>query len=204
MKNKLAIVGWIVAAVALLLIPRTSFADSVNVSVVSPSTVVQGNAFTVDVDIANAADLFDFQLDLNFDPAVLQASDALEGTFLSGDGSTFFIPGVIDNGVGSIAFNADTLLSSISGVDGSGVLLEFDFTALAPGTSSLDVENLILQDSPGNLVDGAITNGSVTVTGGVPVSTAEPDTLLLLATALCSLAILHARLSKGHGQAMAN
>jgi len=45
------------------------------------------------VDIANAAHLYDFQLALNFDPAILQPSDVLEGTFLSG--GTFFIPQIV-------------------------------------------------------------------------------------------------------------
>jgi len=46
------------------------------------------------VDIAHAAHLYDFQLDLNFDPAILQASDVLKGTFLPG-GGRFFIPQIV-------------------------------------------------------------------------------------------------------------
>jgi adhesin HecA-like repeat protein len=189
MKNKLAIVGWIVATVALLLLPGTSLADSVNVSVVSPSTVVQGNAFTVAVDIANATDIFAFQLDLSFDPAILQASDVLEGTFLSGGGATFFIPGFIDNTAGTVTFNADTLLSAIPGVNGSGLLLEFDFNAVAPGTSALTIGNLFLQDSQLSPVDGSAANGSVMVTGA-PIPTPEPSSLTLLAAGLGTCALL--------------
>ena len=166
-------------ATAGLLLPEISHADAIAVSVASPASVSQGDAFTVDVDIANAADIFDFEFDLNFDPTVLQASDVVEGTFLSGGGSTFFLPGFIDNTAGSVSFNADTLLSAISGVDGSGLLLQFDFNALAPGSSALDISNLLLQDSLGNLLDSSAQSSSVTVTG-VPVSAVEPDSLALL------------------------
>ncbi|MGH9733798.1 MAG: cohesin domain-containing protein [Candidatus Acidiferrales bacterium] len=133
MKYKRAVIAVVFAALAALLLPGLSFADGVAVNVVSPATVSQGDAFTVDANIENATDIFDFQLDLNFDPAVLQADGVLEGTFLSGGGDTFCIPGVVDNTGGSITFNADTLLSAISGVDGGGMLLQIDFNALATG-----------------------------------------------------------------------
>jgi adhesin HecA-like repeat protein len=54
---------------------------------------------------------------------VLSATGITEGSFLPSGGSTFLIPGMIDNNAGIIAFNADTLLSAISGVSGSGTLI---------------------------------------------------------------------------------
>ena len=144
-----------------------------------------GSSFAVDVNIANAADVYDYQLDLTFNPGVLQASAVVEGTFLSGSGATFFIPGVIDNSGGGVAFNADTLLTAISGANGSGLLLVFDFSAIAPGTSALDVQNLILQDSLGNLIDGSVKNSSVTVKG--PIGVPESPSLILLTLGLTVL-----------------
>jgi Cohesin domain len=189
MKTKKTLIALILAAAAALLLPGFSRADGLTVSVDSPASVSQGDSFAVDVNIADAIDIYDFQLDLTFDPSILQASDVLEGTFLSGGGSTFFFPGFIDNSAGDITFNADTLVGAIPGVDGGGVLLQFDFDALAPGTSSLDIQSLILQDSLGNLIDGTVANGSVTVASGETVPSPEPGALTMLIAGLAVLTL---------------
>jgi hypothetical protein len=167
-----------------------SFASSIPALSVDPpiSTVTAGSGFTVDVNISNVTDLYDFQFDLTFDPEVLQASNVTEGTFLSDAGSTFFLPGLIDNVGGSISFNADTLLSAIPGASGSGTLAQFDFTALASGTSDLTISNEILQDSTGAIVTDTTASGTVTVLGtggGGPMSpTPEIPSLFLISTGL--------------------
>ena len=105
----------------------------------------------------------------NASSGALQMSDETtlvsEGPFLGGGGTTLFIPGAIDNIGGSASDNADTLLTAISGVSGSGTLATFDFTALAPGGSSLSAFNVILFDSSLSGIDAAVTNASVTVPG---------------------------------------
>jgi hypothetical protein len=176
-----------VIALLALAVPRDAFADS-TLSVSSPATVSQGSRFAVDVNISGAADLYAFQLDLTFDPSILAVTSVSEGLFLPGGGSTFFIQGTIDNLGGSITNNADSLLTAISGVNGDGTLIVFDFTALASGTSSLDLANILLLDSGLNFINYSSTNGSVTVAS---VATPEPTTSMLLAGALCFLAVLY-------------
>jgi hypothetical protein len=173
-------------SVLSLMTPSRTVADAV-VSVQAPATVAQGSSFAVDVLVAQVSDLYSLQFDLSFNPAVLQATTVLEGAFLQTGGSTFFIPGAIDNTAGNVTFNADTLLGPIPGVAGSGTLLEFDFTALANGTSLLGISNLTLLDSQGNSISGTTKDGSVTVGGG---AVAEPSSLLLLLSGIGSLALL--------------
>jgi hypothetical protein len=86
---------------------------------------------------------------------------------------------------GTITSNADTLLGAIPGVSGSGTLIVFDFTALAPGTSVLTIGNEILQDSTGAVLSDTTTTGSVTVQGSTAVP--EPSSLLLLAVGALGL-----------------
>jgi len=184
-------------AAVLLFVPRNCFADSV-LSVAGPATVSPGDTFTVDVDITGTTDLYAFQLDLAFDPTVLEATGVSEGAFLPGGGTTFFLPGSIDNTGGTVSFNSDTLLSAISGVSGDGTLLVFDFTALGSGTSPLTIENEILLDSGLNIINDTTQGGSVTVqaqTGGGGGGTAvpEPSSLLLLAVGVAAIGILPAR-----------
>ncbi len=162
----------------------SSFADSIptlSIIPVSP-TVGVGTTFAIDVNIAGVTDLYDFQFDLSFNPTVLQATSVLEGTFLSSGGTTFFIPGTIDNAAGTITSNADTLLTAISGVSGNGTLLLLDFTALTEGTSDLTISDVILQDSTGIVLTSGVTGGSVTVQGAPAVP--EPTVLMLFLTEL--------------------
>ena len=178
MRRTFAIVGLNIVS-ALFILSPSALADS-NLSVSSPATVSLGNAFVVDVNISSVTNLFDYQLDLAFNRGVLSATGVTEGPFLSTGGSTFFIPGTIDNVGGTITFNADTLLGAVPGVSGNGTLIVFDFTAIASGKSPLTIENAILQDSTGVILSDTVTNDSVTVQGTTPVP--EPSGLMLLLT----------------------
>ncbi len=64
--------------------------------------VLQGASFYLDVNVADVTDLYAFQFDLGFDPTILSAVAVAEGPFLSSGGSTFFLPGIIDNAAGTM------------------------------------------------------------------------------------------------------
>jgi general secretion pathway protein D len=117
---------------------------------------------------------------------VLSAVSITEGAFLPRGGATFFIPGTIDNTVGSITFTADTLQTAIAGVSGSGIFATIDFQALALGTSAITLSNVILLDSnlaeiPVNTVDGNISVSAVP----------EPSPTFLLALGLAGMLGYH-------------
>jgi Cohesin domain len=186
MKRGMFIVA-IAVALFFLALPGRTFADT-TLSVSSPATVAQGSTFDVDVDISGAANFAYYQLDLDFNPAVLQATGTItEGTFFQSGGG--FIPGTVDNAAGTITTNADALLGPGPGLTGSGQLIVFEFTAFAPGTSGLDLANVLLLDGYLNVINFNSTDGSVTVTGGGPVPTPEPSSFLLLAGALGTLGL---------------
>jgi hypothetical protein len=148
--------------------------------IVQPSspTVNVGQHFSVDVSIDNVTDLYAFQFDLGFNPAALAADSVTEGSFLPGGGSTIFVAGTIDNVAGDVSNNGDTLLTAISGVDGSGSLASFDLTAIAPGLSPLNAFNVILLDSSLNNIDATEMEGSITVSPS-PVPEARGTALFL-------------------------
>ena len=136
MKTNISIAVAMIVFAALML-ASDAFADSTTLNAVAnQATVSSGASLSVNVNISNVADLYDYQLDITFNPNVVSAIGVTEGAFLQSGGLTFFIPGTIDNSAGSITLNAGTLLSAISGVTGGGTLVVFDFTALSPGTST--------------------------------------------------------------------
>lgn len=145
-----------------------------------------GGSFSVDINIASITDLYAYQFDLAFDPAIVSATGLTGGLFLSG--GTGFVPGIIDNVAGTITFTADSLTGPVPGVSGSGTLATIQFSALAPGTSALTLSNLVFLDSL--LLDIPIdttNNGTVDVsgTGAVP----EPSQFAPLLLTLLALRI---------------
>ena len=160
--------------------PPPGLADSVALVSVSPasSSVNVGTSLTVDVDISNVTDLYALQFDLSFAPGVLSAVSITEGSFLSSGGPTFFIPGTIDNTSGSITFTADTLLGSGPGASNMGTLAVLTLSGLSPGSSGIDLSNVLLLDSNLNPISFDLQSAGIAV---VPaVATPEPSSLSLI------------------------
>jgi len=181
----------VVIAFLFLLEPTAALADSVTSIQPASTGVSVGQNFTVNVDITDVTDLYAFQFDIGFNPAILSANGITEGAFLPSGGPTFFIPGTIDNSAGTISSNADTLLGPGPGVSGNGVLATIDFTAIGSGVSSVTPSNLILLDSTGANINTSAVDGTVTVSGASPVP--EPSTSLLLVIAIFLIAFLAAK-----------
>src|SRR3954467_15367630 len=96
---------------------------------IDPSTtnVLLGTPFTVDLSITSVVDLYAFQSDIGFNPAVLSAVGVTPGSFLGGAN---FLPGIIDNTTGTISFIGDSLTGVVPGNTGSGTLATITFLAL--------------------------------------------------------------------------
>jgi hypothetical protein len=164
--------------------PLPAFADAV-INISPPvSTPGVGSSFDVFVNIASVNDLYAFQFDISFNPAIISAVSITEDAFLPSGGTTFFIPGSIDNTAGTIAFTADSLIGPIPGVSGSGTLAEIQFQALGVGTSPIGLSNVTLLDSNFSDISFGTTDGIAS-----PVATAvpEPGTLLLFGTGLVGI-----------------
>ena len=183
------------AAFFLILLPKFVNADAVVSVQALPASVSVGDTFTVNVNIADVTDLFGFGFDLNFDPTILSAQSVNEGTFLPGGGATVFVAGSIDNVGGSVAGNGDSLLGTIPGVDGSGLLLTSEFLAVGAGTSNLSVANALFLDSNLEAISASLEDGTVTVAsgeggGGGPTPAPEPSGVSMLAAGLLCVFLL--------------
>jgi Cohesin domain len=174
-------------------IPKTLSVDP------TTQTTSTGTVISVDVDVANVTDLYGYQFDLTFNPNILQAISTSEGSFLSSGGSTFFINGSNDNLGGTVSGTADSLLSAVGGVGGSGQLAVFTFDVVGNGTSALAIQNELLLDSNLNILSDTTTGGSVTVASAtVQAPEINPSSAISALTLLFGgLTVLRGR-SKGN------
>jgi hypothetical protein len=178
----------LILAAALLLFASHAFADAV-LTVQPPSgPIFAGQQFTVGIFVTGPSivhngqtttspvtDLASFQFDLAFNCAVsggnstscapgasvLNAVSVSEGPFLPNGGAnpTFFEPGTINNTTGEISLIGDV---GLSGVTGSGTLVDVTFLALTSGTTNIAIlanSDLQLYDSSFNpiVVDNSVT-----------------------------------------------
>jgi general secretion pathway protein D len=153
-------------------------------AVASSSNVPVGQPLAIDIRVGGISDLFAFQFDIVFDPAILSATSVGEGNLFSGIGVAFS-PGFIDNGTGTIAFIGDSLSGPGPGVSSDGILAQILFNAIGPGVSTVSLANVILLDSGLSDITATSEAASVAVTG-VP----EPATIVLVVPGFVALAAL--------------
>lgn len=154
-------------------VPALSFAGTISLQPSAPSLPL-GSSVMVDVNVSGISDLYAFQFDIGFNPGVLSAASVTEGSVFSSVG-VFFSPGIIDNAAGTITFIGDSLSGPGPGISIDGTLAQILFNAIGPGSSSIDLSNIILLDSNLNDITAGSVSGSVNV-AGVP----EPRYLPLL------------------------
>jgi len=171
----------------LLLAPGIASAAPI-LHVDAPVAASSGDTVLVEVNVSGVSDLYAFQFNLGFDPNILAAATITEGSFLPSGGATFLVSGTIDNIGGTITDTADTLLTAISGVSGSGTLIAFGFIALGSGVSPIVISSPILLDANFNGLDATLSNGSIAVS-----SVPEPSSLTLGGVALVRLLIARRR-----------
>lgn len=108
-------------------------------------SVEDGAIVSVDVGVSGAFDLGAYELNLAFDPAILSFQAATNGSFLSSTGRAVSCRAPVI-GVGTVRLTCVTFGDSPDGVYGAGLLANFSFEALVPGTTPIDLNNTKLVD----------------------------------------------------------
>jgi hypothetical protein len=123
---------------------------------------------TSSVEVVNVTDLAAVQLELVYDPNILQVVDADPGRdgvqIRVGDvfSGGFVAQNTVDTVNGRIFFAA-TLLGG-DNIDGDAELIAVDWQSVAPGTSALSLEDVILVRSDSQVIQFTSQNGTVQVT----------------------------------------
>ncbi len=130
-------------------------------------------AFEVPVIVGNVADLYAVDVEIRFDPAVLQVEDASPnqegtqvglGTFLD---AGLILYNQVDNDQGLIRF-AMTQVNPSEPKSGEGVLLVLYFVAQSEGDSTLEVSFAEASTRLGEAIALEGVDGLVTVSSGAP------------------------------------
>ena len=105
-----------------------------------------GDNVCVNFTVSNVTDLYAFQFDVSFNPAILSTQSVAEAGYFLSNGVSFS-PGTIDNTAGSILFIADALSGNSPSVNGSTTLVSVTFAALRSGTTTVVPRNVVLLNS---------------------------------------------------------
>jgi hypothetical protein len=131
-------------------------------AVISADSLTVGDAFEIDVQIADVVDLWSWGFGLSWDPDVLEAVESpVEGSFLKQNGDTIFMFEPLDNTPGCISAMSANLYS-YGGVSGSGLLVTVTFKVVSLGSTTIDIFDLSLTE---NLHGITFANGTV----GAPI-----------------------------------
>ncbi|MCG3207040.1 MAG: hypothetical protein FOGNACKC_00640 [Anaerolineae bacterium] len=144
---------------------------------VDPTSVVLpvcSASTTVSVKVDNVENMSGVQLDLVYNPAVVQVIDAdpgREGVQITVDpvfSSGFIAQNTVDTVNGRVQFGA--VLLGGDNIDGSSGIIKVNFEPVAAGTTSLLLEDVILANTSTQPIDHTLVNGSIEVTsqcGGI-------------------------------------
>lgn len=139
---------------------------------INPATLnlKAGETAILGVTIANAAELYAYDITLRYDAAVIKVTSIETGSFLD---TGFTAAQVIDDSAGSaqIAFSQ---LPPSGGKSGSGELVVFRIKALGAGTTQVRIETAQLLKKDASAITVTTSTGTVTVTGGTSGSGNQP------------------------------
>ncbi len=135
-----------------------------NLTIQLPSqTVYQGDQFNISINVSGITDLYGYQLDISYNPNIINYTGIEEGPFLKSDGAdTYFSspdtssPGILKNILG-------TRQKEIPGLSGNGILAKLYFKALNPGTTYINISgDKLINSSVDEMLHNTI-NKSITI-----------------------------------------
>jgi chaperone required for assembly of F1-ATPase len=171
---KLARVNSILLAVAIsttliagINLPASVLAAGTAVVSVSAPTqpVSSGNQFTINIIVQPNTAIAGAQFNLSFNPSLVSVNSVTEGNlFTQGGGSTYFMPGTINNITGSVTGVAGTITTPGKTVSTTGTLAVITLTAgTSKATSTLTLSNVIVGDINGQSVSVSMVNSQVSI-----------------------------------------
>jgi hypothetical protein len=159
---------------------------------VDPSSIIDqnlapGSSFTVSVNVADAADLFAWQVHMSWNTALLNATQIVFGDFLAGQPEGTTQLSHVNHAEGWLLVGESTI-GAYPGVNGNGWLFSATFLVGTVGETVLDINSEltyyidslqnVLGDDPGEIIkeNGYFNNSGAVIPATVNIS---PDPLIL-------------------------
>lgn len=164
--SRLSVIVLAILLMATISVQGAVFASSPSAMEVQPATqdVGLGDTFEVEIYITPAIPIAGVQVDLSFDPSVLQTTDVTEGTFLTQSGeAVYFNQGAINNVAGTISDIYGVIAAKGVAVSQPAAFATITFTAVAPGNSMVRLTSVLLGNLQGNSATTDVTDGATTV-----------------------------------------
>ena len=154
---------FLITSVFVLVVVPTACSKSASRTIVSLAvdrSVKQGDMFAVEVRISTDTACRGAQFELTFDPALMRCDGVVEGSFFkdwaNANGCTTLMypeSRTIDNIQGHVSTVGIAIIGTTQGgVEGSGVLCSYDFTALADGEAEPTLSGVVVADSSGQTI----------------------------------------------------
>lgn len=185
------IIGLVLGLFVLFLWARQTQAQTPAIVSTQPAalTLTTGENGLITIAIEQASELFGYELQLKFDPAVVQVIDAIpeqpgvqiQPAGFMDESRGFAVINRVDNGSGTLEY-AMTLLAPAEPISGSGPLLELGVLAIAPGNSPITL-SVVLASRDGLALPVETMDGSLSVTGSQPPGGTSPGTAVVMAPA---------------------
>lgn len=148
------------------MLPSQVTATEVTIVQVDPSNLTKspGETFTIDISCTSFQPIKSFELQIMFNPSLLQATSVVEGTIFTGY-TTFFNAGTIDNQHGTIIDIYDLIMGHQT-VTAPGTFITISFTARNnDGTSEISLNNVGVTNTT-EYIPITVANGTITISGG--------------------------------------
>jgi len=156
--GKICIIFFALLALFLYLPPKASGAGTLQTIFADPfcingTAIGVGNSVTVNINISNGLNVWNWGVALKFNPAVLNCTGVFEGEFLKRSGTTIWLAGAIDNTKGTVgSSSASCTTGAEPGVDGNGQLMYATFKVKAEGISDIHLLNVLTTTNTGTVV----------------------------------------------------
>jgi len=149
----------------ILLISQITLADAISTVRVQPITqeVVIGKQFTVELNVTPGVPIAGMQSNILFNPAYIRIDSITFGNLFTQNGaSEFSNAGVINNNTGTVV-NIFSVILGPNNVNRDGTFIRVTGTALAKGTSGINLTNIKIATPDGLSESLSYTNGTITV-----------------------------------------
>jgi hypothetical protein len=182
MKNKAVVSIAILSLVLMMLtaVPKP-YADPGTVVHVAPAAIsnaIVGQDYTVDINVTEAADLYGWEFQLNYNHTILSVtSTSLVAGGLNTPTQTY--QNFTDDANGHLWFAVSSKYPTVTGITyPEHAIFEIVFHAIDTGACSLQLSATILSDSTGTAITHTTADGSITVgTRDLTVTSVTVDNL---------------------------